>query len=99
MKPKWQRARIIKSPMPELLGALVWLRNERPFRTVAISIRDGKPLKPELRCDTNILVAHRGAVAISYVRLERIAEFADDVPRVSWENFLDQCQKSKQPQS
>jgi hypothetical protein len=97
MKPKWQRARIIKSPMPELLGALVWLRNERPFRTVAISIRDGTLLKAELRCETNIV--HKAAVAISYVRLERIAEFADDVPRVSWENFLDQCQKSKQPQS
>lgn len=89
MKPKWQRARILSDrENPETDGAEIWVMVGTPQDI------DGAWGRVERAVLTNLM--WRGiAMAWGSEWLELLArdenDFAEDVPLVPWEQFLEEC--------
>jgi len=91
VKPKWQKARIVKSDYdnPPLVGHELWVIAETPRERFTVD-RDGKPFVADLVYEVNIEYpgkpAQTSVVHPDYVEL--LPEFADDVPLVRWEDWI-----------
>jgi len=85
----WQKARIIRNGyFPQLRGRTVWTiggRREQFCNDLAgIEYRDTDFVDTNLRQGSQI-------VGLDGENLELLPEFAEDVPLVSWEDFLRQA--------
>lgn len=101
MKPKWQKARILKVGNPEyafIVGCTLWTEIGRlepcggnfcEIPSIYVNHQYNSPFGPDQ--DVNHLDT-----------LEMLSEFADDVPMLTWEEFLAECRatlKSSAPES
>lgn len=91
-EPRWQRARILKADaMPKIVGCLVWCEV-------------GRITKCNSFCDIpSIFVNHEfdspfgpGQDAMHLDALEMLSEFSNDVPMLSWSQFVAECRASKE---
>ena len=104
-QPKWQKARFVSGDFPEhrrqseLIGKTFWvavpprwsyLRNEVTLQMQNYRVYD---------CNIRSHLYNRDVVPVELVEL--LPEFADDIPIISWEEFLaggNQCQLTEQKQ-
>jgi hypothetical protein len=95
-KPKWQRAKIIKTPtirqfrvVPELIGRIIYVRTEPPQYHWTI---DGYSVECNLRLIETADFAEPAYITSDII--ERLArgpeDFCDDPPLLTWEEFLAQ---------
>ena len=95
MTPKWQRARIIDpKAFKEVQGCECWVAAKRPV--MGRSTTFGGTILPESPIlDTNVYTpSNRMCLGIEDIEL--LADFADDVPMLTWKQFLEQCRTAKE---
>ena len=90
-RPRWQRARVIRAGETFRIGALLWVRVERPqvFDCPLRRLSDGATYySADPRYRINVLPIRGGlGVCIRTDSLELLTEFADDVPMVTIEEL------------
>lgn len=90
MEPKWQRARVVWGARK---GDLIWVSGHI-HATYSASYADGSPHKSNdrtdySRClDANIIAVNGLLAAVSLQHIELLPEFADDVPLVSYDEWV-----------
>jgi len=99
---KYQRARILQSKQPGMIGRLVWVVSGEPIMRSLSSYADvftDAPVEPGPVLQSNITTAIPGSIGPVWVRPENVAllpEFADDVPPVSFEDWLKEpCKENR----
>jgi hypothetical protein len=90
----WQKARYVKSfEYPEKIGLTVWVQVEAPFRGSGYSLRDHIRMDgPAYR--TNHINPYLPSLTtlVPADNVELLPEFAEDVPLISWDEFLQEAQ-------
>lgn len=81
----WQKARILNYEEAEANGRTIWTESQ-PRLTASIS--KGGYCPPEPMMKVNIVSRNHPYCAIPLHNLELLPEFAEDVPLISWEEFL-----------
>ena len=89
----WQKARILKQDHhPEVTGFTVWVKAHAPEMVATRCSESRLSLGVNLRACTNIRrdngVGRIGNVRIAPELIELLPEFAEDVPLISWDEFL-----------
>lgn len=87
VKPKWQRARITVANH-KLAGYFVWVEVGPP----SLKAENCTVEVPSDGIRTNIVGA-RGRIGLPASHAELLAEFADDVPLITLDDFLADCRK------
>ena len=102
MKPKWQRARILSAEKNYVraVGREIWVKIGKPFETNGTDAATQMPCKktgPGFEVNIDGPGGRLGFIAAT--RLELLArdenDFADDVPLIPWETFLEECRRSR----
>jgi len=105
-QPKWQRARLVNLTPPVerfLIGAEVWAEAST-IETIAVDQwKNGIPrvCRPQRVVEINVIHDISGQrLAPPVSALEFLArdenDFADDVPLISWKQFLAECHAKKE---
>lgn len=91
-KPKWQKARFVGGDFPEhqrpseLIGKVFWVvvppRETKLRNEVTLRMQDYRVY------DCNVWSGSHGRDVIPIELVELLPYFADDVPTVTWEEFL-----------
>lgn len=86
----WQKARIIKVFAQErALGRYAWVFVKPPRRLTALIIGTDR-VHSQLGYDTNVdhVPPLNGSMQLAANQVELLPEFAEDVPMITWEEFL-----------
>jgi hypothetical protein len=87
----WQKARILaNNSFPEVIGREIWTLCEPPHMTAAISAKDGtyRPERLSMKIAIKPIDPHAPYCVLPMAKLELLPEFAEDVPLISWDDFL-----------
>ena len=91
----WQRARILNVQyLPELAGALIWVRAEPPSSRAGIAVADQTQISVmgyEINLRKEPALLGTGILCIAKEDVELLPDFTDDAPLVPWEQFLAEC--------
>lgn len=104
-KYKWQRARIVYAQTTNeriLTGSVCWVRAERPTAFGGWATMNGGGACTEVPCVTSQFVDEAGgSIKFAMEGIELLArdesDFSNDVPLISWQDFLAQCRQNKEP--
>ena len=95
----WQKARILRAPTaPQITGRTIWVKSEPPHIAPAIS-RSGKRLIPMPSFYVAVEPVGGLIPIIAAKFLELLPEFAEDVPLIEWEAFLNGADTSREEPS
>lgn len=95
MNPKWQRAIALASWGR---GPEVWVKIAAPEDLPQTRCpRDGVIIPCVAACETNVTDELGRPCVLSSANIERLArseaDFAEDVPLIPWQQFLEECRK------
>ena len=88
----WQKARILKnSNYPDVVGRTIWVKVGRPITTAAVNFATGEITESQPYAEIAIKPLRGPWAGLPADHLELLPEFADDVPLIPWEQFLEEC--------
>lgn len=86
----WQKARIVHTyTHPEWIGRSMWIESAQPATLWTKDLETGIRIPPTRRLFLTNIAGPNGLSWIASRGLELLSEFAEDVPLVSWQDFLE----------